>query len=44
MINQIDKFLKNIFNFELVFKKLGNTSIRTAIKKIAGIISSNPIL
>ncbi len=38
IIDQISKFLKNIFDFEFVVKKLGKTRIRTAIKKIAGII------
>jgi|TARA_B100000530_G_scaffold208789_1_gene133577 hypothetical protein len=35
---QIDRFVKNCFNFELVFKKDGRTNIRTAIMKTAGII------
>ena len=43
IIAQIDKLIKNCFNFELVFKKAGSTNIRTAIKEIAGTISSNPI-
>ena len=30
--------------FELYIKNSGSTRIKTAIKKIAGIISSNPIL
>ena len=34
----MDKFDKNCFNFELVFKKAGSTNIRTAIKEIAGMI------
>ena len=38
IIAQIDKLVKNCFNFELVFKKAGSTSIRTAVKKIAGTI------
>ena len=38
IIAQIDKFVKNCFNFELVFKKAGSTNIKTAIKEIAGII------
>ena len=38
IIAQIDKFVKNCFNFELVRKKDGRTNIRTAIIKIAGII------
>ena len=44
IIDQMNKFLKNCLDFELVFKKLGRTRINTAIKKIAGIILSNPIL
>ena len=36
--NFIDRFAKNCFNFELVFKKDGRTNIRTAIMKTAGII------
>ena len=39
----MSKFLKNTFDFELDFKKPGATRIKTAIKKIAGIICSNPI-
>ena len=38
IIAQIDKLVKNCFNFELVFKKAGSTSIRTAIKEMAGMI------
>tara|TARA_A100001015_G_scaffold318235_1_gene437506 strand:+ start:715 stop:843 length:129 start_codon:yes stop_codon:yes gene_type:complete len=38
IIDQMRKFLKITFNLELVIKKLGNTRIKTAIKKIAGII------
>ena len=38
IIDQINKFLKKIFDFELLAKKLGSTRIKTAIKKIAGII------
>jgi hypothetical protein len=38
IIAQIDKFVKNSFNFELVRKKDGRTRIKTAIIKIAGII------
>ena len=41
--DQIAKFLKNLFNFEFDLKNSGKTKIKTAIKKIAGIISSNPI-
>jgi len=38
IIDQINKFFKKIFDFELLVKKLGSTRIKTAIKKIAGII------
>ena len=38
IIAQIDRFVKNCFNFELVRKKDGRTRIKTAIIKIAGII------
>ena len=38
IIDQISKFLKNIFDLEFVSKKLGSTRTKTAIKKIAGII------
>ena len=34
------KFLKNCLGFELELKKPGRTKIKTAIKKIAGIICS----
>ena len=34
IIAQIDKLIKNCFNFELVLKKAGSTNIRTAIKEI----------
>ena len=43
IIDQIAKFLKNLVDFEFDLKNSGNTKIKTAIKKIAGIISSNPI-
>ena len=43
IIDQIAKFLKNLFDFELDLKNSGKTRIKTAIKKIAGTISSNPI-
>ena len=43
IIAQIDKLIKNCFNFELVLKKAGSTNIRTAIKKIAGMICSDPM-
>ena len=39
----MSKFLKNNFDFELVAKKLGRTRIKTAIKKIVGIICSKTI-
>ena len=42
--DQINKFLKNCFEFEFELKKAGRTKIKTAIKKIAGIICSNPII
>jgi len=40
IIAQIDKLVKNCFNFELVFKKAGRTNISTAINEIAGTICS----
>ena len=43
-IDQIDKFLRNLFNFELVSKKPGNTNINTAIKNIADIKFSKFII
>jgi len=43
IIDQINKFLINLFDFELELKNSGSTKTKTAIKKIAGIISSNPI-
>ena len=43
IIDQIAKFLKNLFDFEFDLKNSGSTKIKTAIKKIAGIICSNPI-
>jgi len=39
----MDKFVKNCFNFELDLRNAGITNIKTAIKYIAGKISSNPI-
>ena len=36
IIVQIDKLVKNCFNFELVLKKDGRINIKTAIKEIAG--------
>ena len=44
IIDQIPKFLKNLFDFEFDLKNSGSTRTKTAIKKIAGTISSNPIL
>ena len=41
--DQINKFLKNCVDFEFNLKKFGSTKIRTAIKKMAGIIWSKPI-
>ena len=38
IIHQINKFLINCFGFELELKKPGSTKIKTATKKIAGII------
>ena len=43
IIHQKTKFLINIFDCEVDFKKLGRTRIKTAIKKIAGTICSNTI-
>lgn len=43
IIDQIPKFLKNLFDFEFDLKNSGSIRTKTAIKKIAGIISSNPI-
>ena len=43
IIDQINRFLINLFDFELELKNSGSTRIRTAIKKIAGMISSNHI-
>ena len=41
--DQMNKFFKNCFDFELDLKKDGSTRIKTAIKKIAGIICSKLI-
>ena len=38
IIDQINKFFKNNFDFMLVAKKLGRTRIKTATKKTAGMI------
>ena len=43
IIDQMNKFLINLFDFELDLKNSGSTRTKTAIKKIAGIISSNTI-
>ena len=43
IIAQIDRFVKNCFNFELDLRNAGRTNIKTAIKDIAGTISCNPI-
>ena len=43
IIDQIAKFLRNLFDFKFDLKNSGKTRIKTAIKKMAGIISSNPI-
>ena len=39
IIAQIDKFVKNCFNFELDLRNAGRTNIKTAIKDIVGTIS-----
>tara|TARA_B100001564_G_scaffold160437_1_gene134922 strand:- start:18 stop:206 length:189 start_codon:yes stop_codon:yes gene_type:complete len=41
--DQMNKFFKNCFDLMLDLKKLGRTKTKTAIKKIAGKICSNPI-
>tara|TARA_Y200000002_G_C22507327_1_gene589782 strand:+ start:690 stop:875 length:186 start_codon:yes stop_codon:yes gene_type:complete len=43
IIDQMKRFLIVCFNFELDLINSGMIKIRTAIKKIAGIICSNPI-
>ena len=43
IIAQIDRFVKNCFNFELDLRNAGRTNIKTAIKDIEGMISSSPI-
>ena len=43
IIDQIAKFLRNLFDFEFDLKNSGSTKNKTAIKKMAGTISSNPI-
>ena len=44
IIDQPNKFLINCLMFEFDLIKLGRTRIKTAIKKKAGIICSNPII
>ena len=39
-MDQMDKLVRNCFNFELVFRKEGKTNINTAIRDIAGITCS----
>ena len=39
-MDQMDKLVRNCFNFELVFRKEGKTNINTAIRYIAGITCS----
>tara|TARA_B100001027_G_scaffold165381_1_gene117462 strand:- start:78 stop:224 length:147 start_codon:yes stop_codon:yes gene_type:complete len=43
IIDQINRFLINLFDFEFDLKNSGSTKNKTAIKKMAGTISSNPI-
>ena len=43
IIAQMDKFVKNCFNFELDLRNAGRINIKTAIKEIVGTISSSPI-
>ena len=43
IIHQMNKFLINCFDVEFDLKNPGITRIKTAIKKIAGTICSNPI-
>ncbi len=43
IIDQLNKFLINSFEFEFELIKLGRIRIKTAIKNKAGIICSNPI-
>jgi len=43
IIDQINRFLKNCLVLELDLKNPGMIKIKTAIKKIAGIICSNSI-
>ena len=43
IIDQIAKFLTNLFDFEFDLKNSGSTKTKTAIKIIAGTMSSSPI-
>ena len=43
IIDQMNKFFKNCFDFEFDFKNPGRTRIRIVIKKKAGTNCSNPI-
>tara|TARA_B110001450_G_C17320823_1_gene359350 strand:- start:62 stop:232 length:171 start_codon:yes stop_codon:yes gene_type:complete len=43
IIDQMNKFLLNCFDFEFELRNPGRIRIKTAIKKVAGIICSNPI-
>ena len=40
----MNRFSKNILDFEFDLKNPGTTKIKTAIRKIAGTICSNPII
>ena len=40
----MNKFLVNCFDFKFDLMKLGRTRIKTAIRKITGIICSNCII
>ena len=44
IIHQINIFLINCFDVEFDLRNPGSTRIKTAIKKTAGTICSNPIL
>ena len=44
IIDQINKFLINLFDFEFDLKNSGSIKNKTAIKKMAGTIYSNPII
>ncbi len=43
IIDQMNKFFKYCFDLMFDLKKPGRTKSNTAIKKIAGMICSNPI-